>query len=129
MLIAGEVRELPHLGDRRDRAGMHGDDDAEHVRHRLDLEQVVAESLDLEHALLLGSRRGREVLKLVAAKHQMRDASCLYIDQQRCEVGGTIPSPASWLHLIDVAPQLVVIASAEQSEERRDRRSYRKPAD
>src|ERR1035438_5516585 len=128
VLVTGEVGELPHLGNRRDRARVHGDDDAEHVRHRLDLKQVVAESLDLEHALLLSSCSRREVLELVAAKQDMRDASRLYVDQQRGQVAGAVPGPASRLDRVDVTPESVLISGAKQGEEFGDRRSDRPPA-
>src|SRR5207249_108220 len=58
MVVARQVSKPPHLADGLSRARVHRHDATEHVAHRLQLEDVVAEALGFHRALLSRCRGG-----------------------------------------------------------------------
>ena len=96
---------------------MHRHDDADHVRHRQQLDDEVAEPLDLDAAgLLRGLRRG-EVLELVAEEHDLADARRLDEQEHGGEEVGARPRALLGRDLVKVVLHSPRLASAERREE------------
>src|SRR5687768_16951089 len=85
VVIAWQICQSPHIGDRLLCTWMEGHDASKDVTHRLQLKNVIPKPLRLNRALLPGRCRRGKVLELVAAKEYVIDVGCFDEDKERGE--------------------------------------------